>query len=162
MSERYCVRVTKDYLVFSAAHFISYDRETCERLHGHNYRVAVEVEGPLDEHHLVFDFIALRDATREITDRLDHRIILATEHPFIRVSNDEKEVTVTTPEARYVFPRVDCVLLSIENTTAERLAWWIAGQLRVRIEQSGRPMPTRMKVDVEENFGQWADYEWSA
>lgn len=162
MSERYCVRVTKDDLVFSAAHFISYDRETCERLHGHNYRVAVEVAGPLDAHHLVFDFIALRDATREITGGLDHHILLATGHPFIRVQPDEKEVTVTTPDARYVFPRNDCVLLGIENTTAERLAWWIAGRLRERIEQSGKTMPTRMQVEVEENFGQWAHYEWTA
>jgi 6-pyruvoyltetrahydropterin/6-carboxytetrahydropterin synthase len=43
MSEHYHVRVTKDYLVFSAAHFITYNGNICERLHGHNYRVAAEV-----------------------------------------------------------------------------------------------------------------------
>ena len=34
MSERYQVRVSKDYLVFCAGHFISYDGDKCERLHG--------------------------------------------------------------------------------------------------------------------------------
>ena len=47
MNERYCVRVTKDHLVFSAAHFITYAGNICERLHGHNYRVQAEVEGAL-------------------------------------------------------------------------------------------------------------------
>ena len=48
MSERYKVRVTKDYLVFCSGHFISYEGHRCERLHGHNYRAAVEVVGPLE------------------------------------------------------------------------------------------------------------------
>jgi len=57
--DRYHVRMSKDYLVFSAAHFITYDGDVCEPLHGHNYRVAAEVYGPLDENSYVVDFIAL-------------------------------------------------------------------------------------------------------
>ena len=41
MAEHYKVRVTKDHLVFCAGHFISYEGDKCERLHGHNYRAAV-------------------------------------------------------------------------------------------------------------------------
>ena len=74
MSEHYKVRVTKDHLVFCAGHFISYEGDKCERLHGHNYRATVEVEGPLDENFYLFDFIALKRHTRAITDELDHRI----------------------------------------------------------------------------------------
>ena len=45
MSQRiYRLQVTKDQLGFAAAHFITM-RGKCERLHGHNYRVTVEVEG---------------------------------------------------------------------------------------------------------------------
>ena len=40
------VHVTKDYLKFSAAHFIAYPGFR-ERLHGHNYRVSVAIHGPL-------------------------------------------------------------------------------------------------------------------
>src|SRR6476660_3736636 len=60
MPERFQVRVTKDHLVFCSGHFISYEGDKCERLHGHNYRAAVEIEGELDENHYVFDFIALK------------------------------------------------------------------------------------------------------
>jgi len=84
MSERFKVRVTKDHLVFCSGHFISYEGDRCERLHGHNYRTAVEVEGGLDENQYVFDFIALKHRTRAITDELDHRMMLATRNPAHR------------------------------------------------------------------------------
>ena len=41
MAESYRVRIAKAEHVFSAAHFITYEGH-CERLHGHNYRVAAE------------------------------------------------------------------------------------------------------------------------
>src|SRR5437868_7633415 len=92
MSEHYRVRVEKDYLVFSAAHFITFNGNVCERLHGHNYRVAVEVAGPLDENQYVIDFIALRDEMKTLTDELDHHVLLPTAHPLIRVSANDREV----------------------------------------------------------------------
>ena len=58
-AERFSIRVSKDYFLFCCAHFITYEGDDCERLHGHNYRVAVELDGPLDGNHYVFDFIAL-------------------------------------------------------------------------------------------------------
>ena len=59
-------------------HFITFNGNVCERLHGHNYRVAVEVEGPLDKNEYVIDFIALRDEFKTITDELDHHVLLPT------------------------------------------------------------------------------------
>ncbi|MFN0050753.1 MAG: 6-pyruvoyl trahydropterin synthase family protein [Planctomycetales bacterium] len=156
MTDSYRVRVTKDHLVFSAAHFITFNGDVCERLHGHNWRVAVEVAGPLDENHYVFDFIALRDATQKIVELLDHRMLLPLHHPAIRVQATQTEVEATFQERRWVFPRGDCVLLPIENTTAERLAWWIGQRLLEQLPTEARRGLESLRVEVEENFGQWA------
>ena len=43
--EQFRVQVSKDYLVFASAHFITFRGHQCETLHGHNYRVGVAVEG---------------------------------------------------------------------------------------------------------------------
>jgi 6-pyruvoyltetrahydropterin/6-carboxytetrahydropterin synthase len=152
----YRVRVTKDHLVFSAAHFITFAGNICERLHGHNWRTAVELAGPLDENQYVFDFIALRDALQNIVNELDHRMLLATKHPSILITERETEIEVTFEERRWVFPREDCLLLPIENTTAELIARWIGERLRESIDKSGRHSLTSMQIEVEENFGQWA------
>lgn len=154
-SAHYRVRVTKDHLVFSAAHFITFNGNVCERLHGHNWRVAVELAGPLDENHYVFDFIALRDALQVIVYELDHRVLLPTRHPTIHVMEREREVEATFEERRWVFPREDCALLPIENTTAERIAWWIGQRLLAPIRAQPGAAIESLRVEVEENFGQW-------
>ena len=111
MSESYRVKLTKDYLVFSAAHFITFNGNICERLHSHNYRIEAEVDGPLDENQYVIDFIALRDSLKRMVDDWDHHVILPTEHQQIKVVASEREVVATFEDRRWVFPREDCVLL---------------------------------------------------
>ena len=59
------VSVTKDYLVFASAHFITFAGHRCEGLHGHNYRARVTVEGALNqESWFVFDFVELKRIMR--------------------------------------------------------------------------------------------------
>lgn len=156
-TEQYRVRVTKDHLVFSAAHFITFNGNTCERLHGHNWRVAVEVAGPLDENSYVFDFIALRDATQKLVGTLDHRMLLPTQHPAIHVTAAPQEVTVVFESRRWVFPREDCILLPVPNTTAELIARWMGHELRAMLlSHPGGQQLEVLRVEIEENFGQWA------
>lgn len=153
---RYKVRVTKDHLVFSAAHFITFNGNICERLHGHNWRVAVELTGPLDENGYVFDFIALRDQLQKTVDALDHRVLLPTQHQQIKVSEQDGEVEATFDNRRWVFPREDCILLPVENTTAELIAHWIGQQLLTVIGSNTENQIESIQIEVEENFGQWA------
>jgi 6-pyruvoyltetrahydropterin/6-carboxytetrahydropterin synthase len=159
MSECYSVRVSKDYLVFSAAHFITYDGNICEPLHGHNYRVTAEVEGALDENHYVIDFVWLRDTLLELVAVLDHRVLLPTEHEAIRVTASEQEIETTFEERRWIFPREDCVLLPIANTTSERLAWYLANALTDRLTARGITAWSRIRLEVDENEGQVGIYE---
>ena len=152
---RFSIRLTKDHLVFSAAHFITFAGNVCERLHGHNWRVAVAIDGPLDENRYVFDFIALRDALQAIVDELDHRVLLPTRHPAISVAEEDGEVVARFEARRWVFPPEDCVLLPVENTTAELIADWIAGRLLDALPTADRGRLETIRVEVEENFGQW-------
>ncbi len=161
MSQSYHVRISKDYLVFSAGHFITYDGDVCERLHGHNYRVAAEAFGPLDENHYVIDFIALRDALKAIVDELDHHMLLPTQHPLIRVVANDREVEATFRDRRWVFPRGDCILLPVPNTTSELLARYIAGRLIEALRARTGGPPGKVRVEVDECFGQLAVCELS-
>ena len=153
----YRVRLEKEHHVFSAAHFITFARNVCERLHGHNYRVAVEVAGPLDENQYVIDFIALRDELKAITDEFDHRMLLPSGHPLIRVTAGDAEVeAVFTPDGRrWVFPRGDCAILPIANTTAELLARYIGERLQAALVRRTQAAPLKLIVAVDENHGQW-------
>jgi 6-pyruvoyltetrahydropterin/6-carboxytetrahydropterin synthase len=159
-SSCFTVRVTKDYLVFCSGHFITYDGDHCERIHGHNYRVAVEVEDDLDQNYYVVDFIALKDLTRAITDELDHRMLLPSRSKQIQLHEDGPNVRVSYRDRFWSFPREECVFLPVANTTAELLADYIAGRLREAMTDRGWKLPRIVRVDVEESFGQSASVEW--
>jgi 6-pyruvoyltetrahydropterin/6-carboxytetrahydropterin synthase len=151
--------VAKEQLGFSSAHFISYEGDKCERLHGHNYRVAVELEGELDENRYVFDFIALKDLISGITAELDHRMLLPSGNRLIQVEQRQSSVQVTYRDRQWQFPLDDCVILPIENTTAELLARYIAKKLLETLKQIHNFDPTGLKVEVEETAGQSATIE---
>jgi len=151
--QQFHVRVSKEDLIFSAGHFITLESDTCERLHGHNYRVTAEVHGPLDENHYVVDFLALRDALRAIIGELDHRVLLPSEHPSIRVAAGKEEVEVTFGPRRWAFPRSDCVLLPIPNTTTELLARYVGQRLLDDLVSRTGRQPTLVQIEVEESPG---------
>lgn len=160
MPETYCVRLAKEQFTFCAAHFITFGGNTCEPLHGHNYGVSAEFEGQLDENQYVVDFIAARDALLEITQGLDHRVLLPTGHPTISVVEEGSEVIARFESRRWVFPASDCVLLPVANTTAELLARHIGQQLLERLERVCRFRPTRLEVAVDECQGQMGVYRY--
>lgn len=149
------VLLQKEQLVFSSAHFITFAGDICECLHGHNYGLRAEVEGNLDENRYVIDFIAFRDALSELVKQLDHHMLLPTMHPMIQVDEQIDEVTVRFRKKRWVFPREDCMLLPIANTTAEEIAWWIATQLKKKLYSQIGPRLSMLEVGVDENHGQW-------
>jgi 6-pyruvoyltetrahydropterin/6-carboxytetrahydropterin synthase len=153
----YKVSVEKDYLVFAAGHFITYSGE-CETLHGHNYRVRVEVEGELDENSFVWDFVRLKQLMRRLVDGLDHRMLLPSDNPDLLLTEEGEGVAVLYKERRYVFPKNDVVLLPIPNTTAEMLARYLAGQVKEELQRAGATRLSALAVEVEESFGQSASF----
>lgn len=156
--EAYRVHVTKDYLTFSSGHFITFEDHECEKLHGHNYRVAVTVEAPLGEAHYVMNFVTVKRVMKRLTDELDHLMLLPTESREIEVREEDDHVTASCRGRRYVFPRQDVKLLPIPNTTAELLARHLAGRLKEELRAMGRLEVTAVEIEVEESPGQSAFY----
>ena len=153
----YKVVVAKDYLSFSAAHFITFGGK-CERLHGHNYAVAVEVEGELGADSYVWDFVPLKRMVKGICDALDHRFLVAVHNPHLDLRKGEKEWEIRYGERRYVLPADDVLSLPVDNITAERLAEYICGQVVAALKAEGADNLTAVTVRVDEEPGQAACY----
>lgn len=154
------VKIEGGYLNFSSAHFITYGGK-CERLHGHNYGVLVEVEGTLGEDMLVFDFTVLKRLTKEICKRLDHRFLLPLHNPHLQLTSTEDEWEVHFAGKRYIFPRADVAELPIDNSTAERLAEYICNELCRELQAFNTSNLSSIMVGVEEAPTQMAYYKLS-
>jgi 6-pyruvoyltetrahydropterin/6-carboxytetrahydropterin synthase len=154
------VSVSKDYLVFSSAHFITFKGHQCETLHGHNYRVGITVEGSVDAECLfVVDFSILKKVVRQLTDEVDHKVLLPLRNPKLgfREEGEHRHVDYFG-QYTYTFPKVDCAMVPIENTTAEMLAQYFAIRVRDELQALGIGHLSAIEMEVEESFGQSATY----
>ncbi|MFO0177149.1 MAG: 6-carboxytetrahydropterin synthase [Planctomyces sp.] len=107
----------------------------------------------------MFDFLARRDGLQSLVAELDQSVLLPDRHRQIRVeqSEDGSEVTARFENRRWMFPAEDCRILPVENTTAELIARWLSETLCERLGLRSQTGLSRLRISVEENFGQWAD-----
>lgn len=158
------VKVYKEYFDFAAAHFITF-LGRCETIHGHNYRVEVELDGQTGPDGFVYNFSDLKPLVRQLCSSLDHKMLLAAHNPHIKYKQQGEELEVTFAKRRYLFPLDEVAMLPINNTTAEELAQYLLKQLKAAIIAQNRPEQTtltKIEVAVEEQPGQSAYYfeEW--
>jgi 6-pyruvoyltetrahydropterin/6-carboxytetrahydropterin synthase len=118
------------------------------------------VEGSVDDECLfVLDFSILKKIVRRIVDEIDHKVLLPTNNPKLGYRHEGEMVHVDYfGKPTYVFPKGDCALLPIQNSTAEMLAEYIAVHVRNELMKDGYTHLTALELEVEENFGQSATY----
>ncbi|MFP6664933.1 MAG: 6-carboxytetrahydropterin synthase [Deltaproteobacteria bacterium] len=155
------VFVGKEYLKFNAAHFIAYPGFR-ERLHGHNYHVAVRVEGDLGPDGYVIDFGLLKKVTRAICDEIDEHTILPKLSDCLVYETDEvNTVAIYEDGARFSLPRDDVMFLPIVHSSAEELARFFAGEIATRLGAAGARPWKWLEVSVSEAPNQMATYRQS-
>jgi len=161
--ERWSIQVEKEYLKFSAAHFLIFPDGSAERLHGHNYRVYVELEALLSRFGLVLDFQHIKPLVRELVDELDEHWLLPGQHPELVVTRPQPDqVEVRYRERRYAAPAEDVIVLPVNNTSAENLATLLGRQLLERVRGRYPEVEVRaLTVAVEETPGQRGVYHFA-
>ena len=147
------VHLDKADFQFCAAHFCVFSDER-EPLHGHNYRVYVELGGPTDELGYVAEFGWLKKVVRELVATLDHRVLIAGDCPELAIEAAGGQVRVRWRADCWSFPEGDVVRLPIKNATAELLAGYLWEQIRGRL--TNPEAWGRLVVEVEETPGQRA------
>jgi 6-pyruvoyltetrahydropterin/6-carboxytetrahydropterin synthase len=154
MSRQFSIKVAKDYFNFASAHFLIFANGQREPLHGHNYQVAVTVEGELDGAGVVLDFITFKPLVKKVCDDLDHRTLIQTESPLIKVRRRPRDVEILYKKQRLLLPRGDVILLPLINTSTELLAEYVADRIRHRVQRQFSAKIRYIEVTVEEARGQ--------
>lgn len=161
--EHWSISIAKDYLKFSAAHFLIFPDGTAERLHGHNYKVYVDIQTALDEHGLVVNFKEIKPLVRELCNELDEHLLIPGRHPVLTTAAmPDGSLEIRYRTRRYLVPADEVIVLPIGNTSAENLATHLGRELRLRI---GARWPglrlERLVVGVEETPGQRGTYTFT-
>ena len=154
-TESWSIAIDKDYLKFSAAHFLIFPDGSAERLHGHNYKVYVELHTALDRHGLVVNFQEIKPLVRALCDELDEHLLVPGQHPVLRATRIGTDYEIRYRERRYVVPADEVIVLPISNSSAENLATWLGRTLRERMRARWPALRVEcLSVGVEETPGQ--------
>ena len=133
------VGVKKFY--FDAAHYTPGVEGKCQNIHGHTYRLDVEVEGEINKATgMVIDFLVLKKIVKRIVEEYDHKIIVPR--------RDLDKVVLRGPF------NVDVKVIDYPFATTEYLALDIAKRI---FEKIGLPV----KVKLFEGPRNYVVVKWS-
>lgn len=102
---------------FSAAHSLREYKGRCENLHGHNWKVRLQlVAKELDSLGMVIDFEEVKNALATIIDRLDHQNLNEVE-PFDKVNPTSENI------AKYIFQEASTMLTTDRVNIDQVMVW---------------------------------------
>lgn len=160
--ESWSILLQKEAFKFSAAHFLIFPDGSAERLHGHNYRVFLELQGSLSPQGLVIDFKVVKPVIKALVDELDEHWLVPGEHPELRVRRcGDGNTEVLYRERRYLAPDEDVIIMPMNNLSAENLATWVGRKLRQRLEERFPELRVaKLRLAVEETSNQRGVYHF--
>jgi 6-pyruvoyltetrahydropterin/6-carboxytetrahydropterin synthase len=149
------VRLARAEQKFSCAHMTVFPDGRKERLHGHNYTLAIEIE--LAEGGAMLEFGVVRAAIAELCGGLRERLLLPGKSSRYQGAVAGGELEFRLCGARYVVPADDALVLPIDNVTVEALAGHLVERLAERLAPALAAAAARtITVTVEESPGQGA------
>ena len=144
------ISIAREQYKFSCAHMTVFPDGTKERLHGHNYTLAIALEVSDIALDAMVPFKAIKDALATVCDRWKEHFLLPTKSPHLAVHDGG----FTLAGASYAMPRGDVLELPIDNISVESLASHAADILLGMLDLP--PVVLAIEVTVEESPGQGA------
>jgi len=124
---------------FESAHRLLHYEGKCNRIHGHQFRVEVWLEGEVDPTtQILVDYNVLKG----IINRFDHQILLNSDDPMVPALSAFQEVITTTGDP-----------------TSELLARVIADEINMECGQGKRPIAVT-KIRVWESTSSYAEVNY--
>jgi 6-pyruvoyltetrahydropterin/6-carboxytetrahydropterin synthase len=105
----------------------------CQNVHGHSYRLVVEIQGEADDSGMVVDFGEVASIVRPLVDQLDHSFMLDPDDAVMRRVLEEHGLKTTRVPFR---------------STAENIARWFLD--RVGPHLLAKPTVSAVAVTVHE------------
>ncbi|WP_455208479.1 6-carboxytetrahydropterin synthase QueD [Kaarinaea lacus] len=125
MAASYNLKIVTD---FASAHTLREYPGACSRMHGHNWKVEVEVIAKaLDSVGMGVDFKEIKKATKQVTAELDHRYLNEIK-PFDEINPTAENI------AAYIYNRVS-ELLNNDRVRVTSVTLWETERACVRYSE---------------------------
>lgn len=116
------IEITKEDLKFSVAHFTIFSATERERLHGHNFRVSLDITAEVGPNGMCFSYVAIKQRLRKLVAQYDEYLVLPAESPYLNITEEGDNYRVVFNDETMLFLKADTLLLPIRNSTVEEFA----------------------------------------
>lgn len=113
------VRISKEFR-WEMGHRLPFHEGGCRNLHGHGYRMEVEIEGSLDAHGMVMDYFDLKELVGPMVEEIDHSFLCDAADTLML------DFFASQPLKYVVVPFL---------TTAENIAGWFAARIAAALAE---------------------------
>ncbi len=160
-SARHRLFVGQDQHKFSVAHMTVFPDGSKERLHGHNFNVAVALDlRAVGFEHLI-DIGVVKAAVEAQCREWNEHLLLGEHNPRLTIVRRAPELEFTLCGRRYVVPADEAILLPVDNVVVENLSVEFARRVIARLGPVLRPdVVAGVEVDVREARGQGGSSYW--
>lgn len=154
------IEIEKSYLHFSAAHFTVFSATNRERLHGHNWRIAVDITGEIDENGLLFDYAIYKKILKDLCQKYDEYTLIAEHSPYLTIESDEQFHHITHNGITQPLLKTDTILLPIKNVTIECLAHYFLDLMVADKQHLDEFNIAAFEMRVSSGPNQWGIARW--
>lgn len=160
MSRYTQIKLHKEYMKFSAAHFTIFSATERERLHGHNFQVEAEIKTSVNEDGICFGYRLFKDLVSKACKQLDEYVLLPALSPHLDIREEGNYYAATFNGETILQLKSDTLLLPIHNSTVEEFSHYILSQLQTELIKP--PYSAEwIRVGVSSGPGQSGVSEWS-
>jgi len=175
---RFSVIIDRDTLRFSASHWGKYSPTVIEQdhdggivvrrenttlvepLHGHTFRVKLEISGDLDEFGCVIDFVLVEQIMVKILHQYEHKILIPANDPDLILRDNGTQVKIGVLNREWEFPVNDVKLLPANNASSESIAAIILAEFVAVMQKNNILRPPfsddQFILTLEEDSGMYA------
>lgn len=156
------IEISKEDIKFSAAHFTIFSATERERLHGHNYFVAISFTAPLGDNGMCFSYKEVKTRLRTLCDSLDEYMLLPAHSPWLEIISDPPYHTARFNGEVMQFLQSDTQVLPVSNITLEELSHYLLQRFlddREFVKAAGL---CQVVIKVSSGAGQWGSSSWQS
>ena len=155
------IEIEKSYLHFSAAHFTIFSATNRERLHGHNWRIAVEITGEIGDDGLCFDYAIYKEILKNLCARYDEYTLIADQSPHLEITQDSDYYYIKHDGRTQPLLKTDTILMPVQNITIESLSQYFLSELTKDQHHLDELNIHAFEMRVSSGPNQWGICRWS-
>ena len=160
MSRIATLRLEKESFCFAAGHFAIFSETQREPLHGHNYRVSLQLDVEVNDNGMTFDYNVYKSKIISLCKIVDQTFLLPSESPYMTVEKIGDQYRAHFNQEKIPFLCKDVTLLPVRNITVEELSHWFLQQLLLEQDELDHNSIQALSVRVYSGAGQWGASSW--